>query len=188
MRFKSLYEADISLPRAERAACNIGRQGGYTPVLVDDCGLHPRPGCRQLGARQWLLLEACHGAPWLVVVMMVMVEPRRRGGVLVVVEAEHETAGADPTGGTRRRVQLASPRGRHGIQLHGGRACRRRCRRQRQRWPRGSRRPHVSPIAAREVLGPRLVGFCLQRLLSAEDYTERDSDAEDVKRDLCPHM
>lgn len=106
------------------------------------------------------------------VMVVVMVEPRRRGGVLVVVKPEHETAGTDPAGGTRRRVQLPSPRGRDGIQLHGGRACRRRCRRQRQRWPRGSRRPHVSPISAREVLGPRLVGFCLQRGLSAEDYTE----------------
>jgi hypothetical protein len=102
-------------------------------------------------------------------VVMVMVQACRRGGVLVVVEAEHEAAGTDPTCGTRRRVELAAPRGRHGIQLHGGRACRRRRRRrQRQRWPRGSRGPHVPAIGAREVFGPRLVGCCLQRRLSAE--------------------
>lgn len=173
----------------------VRRQVGYTPALVDNWGLHPRPGRRQLSAGQWFLLEACNGTSRLVVVVMVMVQTRCRGSVLVVVKAEHETAGANPTGRTRRRVQLASPRGRHGIQLHGGRACRRRCRRQRQRWPRGSRRPHVSPIAAREVLGPRLVGFCLQRrylgdgnLLSADVHTEPGCDTVDMRRYLCPDM
>jgi hypothetical protein len=36
--------------------------------------------------------------------VMVMVKPSRRGGVLVVVKAEHETARADTTSGTWRRV------------------------------------------------------------------------------------
>jgi hypothetical protein len=113
--------------------------------------------------------------------MVVMMKSRRSGGVLMVVEAEHEAAGSDPTSGTGWRVQLASPGGRHRIQVHGGRGCRRRCRRcgrQRQRWPRGRRGPHVSAIAAREVFGPRLVGFCfysackfvLQMFSAQEDY------------------
>ncbi|KAJ4435815.1 hypothetical protein ANN_18434 [Periplaneta americana] len=141
------------------------------PALVDDGGLHPRPGGGELRRGEGFLLQTRDGAARLVVVMVVVVQAGGRGGVLVVVEAEHEASGTDPARGTGpdsgRRVQLASPRGRDGIQLHGGRGCRRRCRRggrQRQRWPRGRRGPRVTTIAARKVLGPRLVGRLLQLL------------------------